>query len=88
MNDKEKNCEHFVGVNENVTPKTPGCEECEKERTDWVALRMCSICGHVGCCDSSVVLHATEHFNETRHPIMVAIPNRQRKWCYEHKQYS
>ena len=88
MNNKEKSCEHFVGINENVTPKTVGCGEREKERTGWVALRMCLICGHVGCCDSSIGLHATKHFNETRHPVMIALPNRQWKWCYEHKQYS
>ena len=43
-----KNCEHFAGIDENnITSKTSGCEECEKEGTDWVALRMCLICGHV-----------------------------------------
>ena len=67
MNNK-KNCEHFAGVDENnITPKTSGCEECEKEGTDWVALRMCLICGHVGCCDSSIGVHATNHFHKTGH---------------------
>jgi uncharacterized UBP type Zn finger protein len=88
MSDKEKTCEHFVGANENVSPKTSGCEECENQGTDWVALRMCLICGHVGCCDSSIGLHARKHFKETRHPVMVAVPNKQWKWCYEHEQYS
>ena len=60
---KNKNCEHFVGVDENnITSKTSGCEECEKEGTDWVALRMCLSCGQVGCCYSSVGLHATNTF--------------------------
>ena len=28
-------CEHFQGVNEdNTSPNTKGCEECEKEQTD------------------------------------------------------
>jgi hypothetical protein len=32
----KKNCEHFIGINENnITLKTGGCEECEKE-TDWI----------------------------------------------------
>jgi hypothetical protein len=39
----EKRYEHFDGVNENQIPKTTGCEECQKEGTDWVALRMCLI---------------------------------------------
>jgi uncharacterized UBP type Zn finger protein len=69
-------CEHFVGIDENqVYPTITQCEECEKEGTDWVASRMCLVCGHVGCCDSSVGLHATKHFNNTGHPVMVALPN-------------
>jgi hypothetical protein len=38
----KKNCEHFIGINENnITLKTGGCEECEKEEcekeeTDWI----------------------------------------------------
>jgi ubiquitin-hydrolase Zn-finger-containing protein len=44
---------------------------CEKEGTEWVALRMCLSCGHVGCCDSSIGLHATKHFQKTNHPVML-----------------
>lgn len=40
-------CEHAKNVDDNIAPKTSGCEECEKEGTDWVALRMCLSCGHV-----------------------------------------
>jgi Zn-finger in ubiquitin-hydrolases and other protein len=36
--------------------------------------------GHVGCCDSSVELHATKHFVNTRHPDMVALLNKPWKW--------
>ena len=36
----------------------------------WVHLRLCMICGHVGCCDSSKNKHATKHFHSSRHPIM------------------
>ena len=69
-------CVHFEGIDENkISSTTTQCEECEKEGTDWVALRMCLVCGHVGCCDSSVGLHATKHFNNTAHPVMVASPN-------------
>jgi len=33
----KKNCEHFIGIKENnITPKTAGCGECEKEETVWV----------------------------------------------------
>ena len=88
MNNKN-NYEHFIGIEENkITPKTCGCEECEKEGTDWIALRMCLSCGHVGCCDSFVGLHATKHFQRTGHTVTVALPNRPWKWCHVHKQYS
>ena len=86
--DNKENCEHFAGIDETeVSPKTPECEECEKEGTDWVALRMCLFCGHVGCCDSSEGLHATRHFKQTGHPVMIALPNKSWKWCYVHRQY-
>ncbi len=52
-----KDCEHF-SEEKDVSPNTKGCEECEKEKTPWVAIRMCLTCGHVGCCDSSVGRHA------------------------------
>jgi uncharacterized UBP type Zn finger protein len=85
MNQK---CEHFKDVDEeNTSPNTIGCEECEKEKSDWVALRMCLVCGHVGCCDSSIGLHARKHFENTGHPVMSALPNKPWRWCYEHKQY-
>jgi uncharacterized UBP type Zn finger protein len=87
--DKDDLCEHFERIDENkVTPSTKSCQECEIEGTDWVALRMCLTCGHVGCCDSSEGLHATKHFDRTGHPTMVALPNKQWRWCYVHKSYS
>ena len=41
----------------------PGqCDDCLREGTTWVHLRMCLTCGQVGCCDSSVGNHATKHY--------------------------
>ena len=37
---------------------------------DWVHLRLCLTCGHVGCCDSSPRRHATAHYEETGHPVI------------------
>jgi len=55
-------------------PRTPGaCEECLKEGTRWVELRECQACGHVGCCDSSPRQHATKHFHEAGHPVMLSV---------------
>ena len=79
-------CEHFSQAKD-VSPKTKGCEECEKEYLPWVAIRMCLTCGHVGCCDSSVGRHATKHFEETSHPVMEAVHDHPWKWCYVHKDY-
>ena len=80
-------CEHFVESKSDVMQKTKGCEECEKEKLPWVAIRMCLTCGHVGCCDSSVGRHATKHFEETGHPVMQAVHDNPWKWCYVHKDY-
>jgi uncharacterized UBP type Zn finger protein len=76
------NCTH-LGEIKNVSPHTHGCEECLKAGMQWVHLRMCLECGHVGCCDSSVGKHATKHFQATNHPIMRSIePGESWRWCY------
>jgi hypothetical protein len=87
----KKGCNHIIDVTGNndrhISPITAGCEECEIEKTQWVGLRLCLTCGHVGCCDSSIGLHATKHFVNTGHPVMVALPDKPWKWCYIHKVY-
>lgn len=75
-------CGHFEGI-EPVEPKTEGCEECLATHGHWVHLRMCLVCGHVGCCDSSPGKHATGHFHATAHPVMCSIePGETWGWCY------
>ncbi len=60
-----------------------GCEECVKMGSDWVHLRECLVCGHVGCCDSSPNTHATKHFQATRHPVMRSVePGDAWGWCF------
>lgn len=59
------------------------CPECVAKGDRWVHLRICMICGHVGCCDSSKNRHARAHFEKTRHPIIKSIePNEDWAWCY------
>ena len=59
------------------------CEECVKKGDKWVHLRMCLICGNVGCCDSSKNKHATKHFHQSKHPLMRSIePGESWVWCY------
>lgn len=62
------------------------CEECVKLGDTWVHLRLCLICGHVGCCDSSKNTHATKHFRSTHHPLIRSIePGESWVWCYVDK---
>jgi CPA1 family monovalent cation:H+ antiporter len=61
------------------------CRECIRDGTEWVALRQCLGCGHVGCCDSSPRQHATTHFHDTAHPVIQsAEPGESWRWCYIH----
>jgi uncharacterized UBP type Zn finger protein len=84
----EKSCRHADLIRD-VEPRTPeGCEECLKTGDDWVHLRLCLTCGHVGCCDSSKNRHATRHFEETGHPIIQSFePGMGWIWCYLDERY-
>lgn len=75
-------CSHLDGVQ--PTPaETDGCQECLEHGGRWVHLRLCLICGHVGCCDSSPGRHATLHFHETSHAVMGSYePRESWGWCY------
>jgi uncharacterized UBP type Zn finger protein len=78
----KQQCTHLDEIRD-VKPSAPGCEECLKMGARWVHLRMCMICGHVGCCDSSPNKHATKHFHATQHPIMRSVePREDWGWCY------
>lgn len=78
----DRTCDH-LGQIADVTPSTPGCEECLRDGTQWVHLRECLLCGHVGCCDSSPMRHATAHFHDTEHPIARSIePGEEWAWCF------
>lgn len=76
-------CKHTRDVRD-VSAHTPeGCEECLAKGMDWVHLRLCMTCGHVGCCDSSIGKHATKHFEATGHPIVDSFePGEDWGWCY------
>ncbi len=75
-------CPHLKQI-QDVSPNTDGCEECLKTGGQWVHLRLCMMCGHVGCCDSSPNRHATKHFHKTSHPIMKSLePGEDWGWCF------
>ncbi|HET7176757.1 MAG TPA: UBP-type zinc finger domain-containing protein [Gammaproteobacteria bacterium] len=64
------------------------CPECVALGDTWVHLRICMICGHVGCCDNSKNKHATAHFKKTAHPIIKSIEsNEDWAWCYVDEAY-
>jgi CPA1 family monovalent cation:H+ antiporter len=77
-------CEHLMQAPTLVKPCTPdGCEECLRDGSSWVHLRLCLTCGHVGCCDSSPNRHADAHFAATDHPVMRSFePHEHWRWCY------
>ena len=77
-------CTH---VPDDLTPPEPltpdGCTTClAAGRHDWVHLRECQTCGHVGCCDSSPGRHATAHAAAEGHPLVRSMePGEDWWWC-------
>jgi len=75
-------CTHLNTIHD-VPPSGPGCVECLATGGQWVHLRMCQTCGHIGCCDSSPSRHATAHFAETGHQLVRSFePGEDWYWCY------
>jgi uncharacterized UBP type Zn finger protein len=81
-------CTHLDRVRD-VQPRTPeGCEECLAMDGEWVHLRLCLECGHVGCCDQSPNRHATKHFHTTKHVLIRSFqPGEDWGWCYEDQAF-
>jgi uncharacterized UBP type Zn finger protein len=83
-------CTHGGQVDLDVDPDPPvgpdgarSCLDCVQEGTRWVHLRLCTSCGHVGCCDSSPRRHATVHFRTSSHPVVQSFePGEDWLWCY------
>ncbi|HEY6912869.1 MAG TPA: UBP-type zinc finger domain-containing protein [Myxococcales bacterium] len=80
-------CAHLKKVDSKqrqpVKPSGHGCKECLESGSEWMQLRLCMSCGHVGCCDSSPNKHATAHFHETKHPVIRGFePGAAWAWCY------
>jgi CPA2 family monovalent cation:H+ antiporter-2 len=81
--DPEVACQH-AEVSRPVIPDAAGCAHCLREGvTDWIHLRLCTTCGHVGCCDSSPRRHAAAHARADEHPVMCSLEQgEQWGWCY------
>ncbi len=78
-----RRCTHTDQIRD-VVPHTPeGCEDCLASGSDWVHLRFCLTCGHVGCCDSSPNRHARKHAQATGHAIVRSFePGEDWRWCF------
>ena len=72
-----------------VTPSGRGCKECLESGDEWVHLRLCLECGHVGCCDDSKNKHATKHYHGTHHPVIRSFePGEEWAYCYRHETFA
>lgn len=79
-----RGCVHTDQLPTDLAPRSiTGCEECLRSGTDWVHLRECAACGHVGCCDDSPRRHASAHNRTTAHPVIRSLQPAERwGWCY------
>lgn len=79
----ERECDHLSLI-QKVVPEADICRSCVELGDTWPALRMCLICGHVGCCEKAKNQHAYKHYEETGHPLVR--PHLERgmhwTWCY------
>src|SRR3954454_24876931 len=69
-----------------VRPSGGGCVECLSSEPAgwWFHLRRCAACGHVGCCDTSPAQHATAHYRETGHRVVVSYEPGE-EWGYDYE---
>ena len=77
----------IAGIDPSVPPSGEGCVECEAASGWWVHLRRCTQCGHIGCCDTSPMQHATAHASATGHPFIQSFePGEDWFYSYETKE--
>lgn len=78
----DKDCAHLADVAV-VRADAVICDECEPDAI-WPALRLCLMCGHVGCCDTSDNKHAKGHWERTGHALIRSLRMDEAwSWCYE-----
>jgi predicted ester cyclase len=79
----EKECDHLQHIQVYETDVNV-CKQCSDQGDIWPALRMCLICGFVGCCDTSKNKHMKQHYEETGHGLFRSIRlDEGWGWCYE-----
>jgi uncharacterized UBP type Zn finger protein len=77
-------CAHLDQIQVLELPESvDGCEDCLREGSKWMHLRICLSCGHVGCCDDSPGRHAREHARGSAHRILRSLePGEDWSWCF------
>ena len=78
-------CSHLDQITvTQLPPSCDGCEDCLREGSSWLHLRICLSCGHVGCCDSSPERLASRHAADAGHPLIRSLqPGEEWSWCFE-----
>jgi hypothetical protein len=75
-------CGHLDQIHVTTSSAT-GCQDCLAIDATWVHLRLCVVCGRVGCCDDSPNRHATGHHRASGHPLIRSYePDEDWWWCY------
>lgn len=77
-------CTHLDQVAlERLPEAVDGCEDCLRTGGEWLHLRICLSCGHVGCCDSSPNRHASAHSAAEDHLLIRSLqPGEDWSWCF------
>ncbi|QKW09147.1 UBP-type zinc finger domain-containing protein [Streptomyces sp. NA04227] len=79
-----KECQHVAALpHPEPAALSETCLECVAAGSHPVQLRKCLECGHVGCCDSSPLKHASAHCRESAHPVMRTLEKGEDwRWCF------
>jgi uncharacterized UBP type Zn finger protein len=76
---QKNECPHLAVLGNKLPSMKSACEACGHTEH----LRLCLVCGHVGCCESHEA-HNTEHFRQTKHPLITPYrTDYDWLWCYE-----
>jgi hypothetical protein len=77
-------CTHLDQITVTQLPEAvAGCEDCLASGGEWLHLRICLACGHVGCCDDSPNRHATAHGRSSSHALIRSLePGEEWCWCF------
>jgi CPA2 family monovalent cation:H+ antiporter-2 len=76
-------CPHAGDIRDVVPSSADSCPECVAKGDQWVHLRICLVCGHVGCCDNSPNRHARRHYHATGHTVIQSFePGETWRYCF------